>query len=164
MLTVRVIARESIGDSVNVLRIFMETPSYTHLVEGRSPSAADVDDFFNGMPAGKEVEDKFTVGFYVDTNMVGCADVIRSYPVSDCAFVGLLLLSEAHQGHGYGKIALSLIEEMARGWNCSKMQLAAISTNPRALAFWQREGFEVLRRTNNPRFTGDVIVMERAIA
>ncbi|WP_431824918.1 GNAT family N-acetyltransferase [Burkholderia sp. F1] len=164
MLTIRTITRDSAADSVDVLRIFMEAPSYTRLVEGRPPSEADVDDFFNGLPVGKEATDKFTIGFYVDTGMVGCADVIRSYPASDCAFIGLLLFSEAHQSRGFGKIALSLIEEMARGWNCSKTQLAVISTNPRAFAFWQREGFEVLRRTGNPRFTGDVILMERAIA
>jgi GNAT superfamily N-acetyltransferase len=141
----------------------MEAPSYTHLVEGRPPSEADVDDFFEGMPPGKEATDKFTVGFCVGTDMVGCADVIRAHPANDCAFIGLLLFSEAHQSRGYGKTALSLIDEMARGWSCSKLQLAAISTNPRAFAFWQREGFEVLYRTNNPRFIGDVVVMERAI-
>jgi GNAT superfamily N-acetyltransferase len=163
MLTIRALTRESASDSAHVLRVFMEAPSYTLLVEGRPPSEADVDDFFNGMPSGKEATDKFVVGLYIGANMVGCADVIRSYPANDCAFIGLLLLSEAHQSRGYGKTALNLIEEVARGWSCSKLRLAAISTNPRAFAFWQREGFEVLYRTNNRRFIGDVIVMERAI-
>ncbi|QDW50008.1 GNAT family N-acetyltransferase [Burkholderia sp. KBS0801] len=164
MLTIRAITRDSASDLADVLRVFMEAPSYTVLVEGRPPSNADVDDFFNGMLAGKVATDKFTIGFYVDTDMVGCADVIRSHPANDCAFIGLLLFSQAHQGRGYGKIALNVIEEMARGWNCSKMQLASISTNPRAFAFWHREGFEVMYRTSIPRFIGDVIVMERAIA
>lgn len=164
MLAVRALARESADDSAKVLRIFMEAPSYSRLVEGRPPSQADVSDFFDGMPPGKDASDKFSLGFHVGADMVGCADVIRSYPAKDGAFIGLLLFAEAHQGRGYGKHALHLIEKMAQNWGCTTLQLAVISTNPRALAFWQREGFEVLYRKSNPRFTGDVVVMERAIA
>ncbi|MDF3832878.1 GNAT family N-acetyltransferase [Cupriavidus basilensis] len=163
MLTIRTLTPDSASDAAQVLRVFMEAPSYSHLVEGRAPSNADVDDFFNSMPAGKEAADKFTIGLCVGTDMVGCADVIRAYPTSDCAFIGLLIFSEAHQSRGYGRTALRLIEEMTRGWGCTMIRLAVISTNPRAFAFWQREGFDILYRTSNPRFTGDVIVMARAI-
>ncbi|OKO87289.1 hypothetical protein AC629_14465 [Bradyrhizobium sp. NAS80.1] len=163
MLSIHALTRDSVSDAAQVLRVFTEAPSYTQLVEGRPPSNADVDDFFNGMPTGKAATDKFTIGFYVGTDMLGCADVIRAYPASDCVFIGLLIFSEAHQSRGYGGTALRLIEELARGWGSTMIQLAVISTNPRAFAFWQREGFEILYRTSNPRFSGDVIVMKRAI-
>ena len=52
---------------------------------------------------------------------------------------------------------------MARKWGYRVAQLGVISTNPRAQAFWQREGFDEIRRTVNPRFSGDVIVMQRTI-
>jgi len=163
MLTIRPLTSGSHSDSANVLRVFLEAPSYTELVEGRPPSEEDVDDFFNGKPAGKDAADKSVLGVYVGLDMVGCADVIRSYPTDDCAWIGLLLFSEAHQSRGYGKTALALINEMAKDWDCRRLQLAAISTNPRALAFWQREGFEIVHRTTNPRFVGEVIAMERPI-
>ncbi|MGG1945748.1 GNAT family N-acetyltransferase [Trinickia sp. NRRL B-1857] len=142
----------------------MQAASYIQLVEGRAPSGFDVDDFFEGMPPGKTAVDKFTIGLFADDDIVGCADVIRAYPDSACAFIGLLLFAETHQGRGYGKAALGLIDEMVRRWGCTRMRLAVVSSNRRAFSFWQREGFETLYRVNNERFLGELIVMERPLA
>ncbi|CAG9236450.1 hypothetical protein BGLA2_710001 [Burkholderia gladioli] len=38
-----------------------------------------------------------------------------------------------------------------------------MSSHPRAVAFWQREGFALCSRVSQPRFTGELLVMERAI-
>jgi RimJ/RimL family protein N-acetyltransferase len=163
MLTVRPLTSESASDCADVLRVFIEAPSYTKLVEGRLPSTEDVDDFFFGKPTATDAADKSVFGFCIGAEMIGCADVIRSYPTDDYIWIGLLLFSEAHQGQGYGQTALGLLIAMAREWGYRKVQLAAVSSNPRALAFWQREGFEEIRRTINRRFLGELIVMERAI-
>ncbi|KWN09206.1 hypothetical protein WM21_27640 [Burkholderia ubonensis] len=163
MLTALPLASESASDRAGVLRVFIESPSYTELVEGRSPSTEDVDDFFFGRPADTDAAQKSVFGFHVGRGMIGCADVIRSYPASDCIWIGLMLFSETHQGQGHGKAALQLLVEIAREWGYRTAQLAVVSTNPRAYAFWQREGFEEIRRTSSPTFTGDLIVMQRPI-
>jgi RimJ/RimL family protein N-acetyltransferase len=102
MLTALPLTSESARDCANVLRVFMEAPSYTELVEGRSPSTEDVDDFFFGRPVGKDAAYKSVFGFFVGRDMIGCADVVRSYPADDCVWIGLMLFSEAHHGRGYG--------------------------------------------------------------
>lgn len=163
MLTARPLTGESASDRANVLRVFLEAPSYAQLVEGRSPSADDVDDFFSGKPAGIDPAHKSVFGFFLEHDMIGCADVIRSYPTGDCIWIGLLLFAEAAQGRGHGKAALTLLVEMAREWGYRTAQLAVVSTNLRAHAFWQREGFTELRRASNPKFTGDLVVMQRPI-
>jgi len=163
MLAIRPLTNESHDDRANVLRIFLESSWYIQLVEGRSPSAEDVEDFFYGKPDGKDAADKSVFGFYVGSEMVGCADVIRAYPTDDCAWIGLLFFAEACQRRGHGTSALALINSMAQEWGYRRLQLAAISTNPGGLAFWRHEGFEDIRRTTNHRFTGEVIVMERPI-
>ncbi|WP_185658236.1 GNAT family N-acetyltransferase [Burkholderia sp. Bp8992] len=161
MLTARPLVSESASDRANVLRIFTEAPSYTELVAGRLPSTKDVDDFFFGKPVDTEAAQKSVFGFFVEREMIGCADVIRSYPTDDCIWIGLMLLTEANQGRGYGKAALRLLIEMASECGHRAIQLAVVSTNPRASAFWQREGFEEIRRASSPEFTGDLIVMQR---
>ncbi|MBR7944222.1 GNAT family N-acetyltransferase [Burkholderia cenocepacia] len=163
MLTARPLVSESASDCANVLLVFNEAPSYTELVEGRAPSPEDVDDFFFGKPAGTNAAQKSVFGFFAEREMIGCADVIRSYPTDDCIWIGLMPLTEARQGRGHGKAALKLLIEMAGEWGYRAAQLAVVSTNPRAHAFWQREGFEEIRRANSPRFTGDLIVMQRPI-
>ncbi|MEK7919638.1 GNAT family N-acetyltransferase [Burkholderia contaminans] len=163
MLTLHPLSGESASDRADVWRVFTEAPSYAQCVEGRLPTEADVDDFFDGKPAAKAAADKSVFGLCVDQHMIGCADVIRAYPDDDCLWIGLLLLSEAHQRRGYGKAALGLLLDMGRKWGYRIAQLGVISTNLRAQAFWQREGFDEIRRTVNPRFSGDVIVMQRTI-
>jgi GNAT superfamily N-acetyltransferase len=163
MLTALPLISESASDCANILRVFIEAPSYTELVEGRSPSTEDVTDFFFGKPAGTDAAQKSVFGFFAGRDMIGCADVIRSYPTDDCIWIGLMLLTEADQGRGFGKAALKLLIEMAGDWGYRAAQLAVVSTNPRAYAFWQREGFEEIRRASSPRFTGDLIVMQRPI-
>jgi len=163
MLTALPLVSESASDCANVLRVFIEAPSYTALVKGRSPSTEDVDDFFFGKPVGTNTAQKSVFGFFVEREMIGCADVIRSYPTDDCIWIGLMLLTEANQGRGYGKVALKLLIEMAGEWGYRTAQLAVVSTNPRAYAFWQREGFDEIRRVSSPEFTGDLIVMQRPI-
>ncbi|MCA8097877.1 GNAT family N-acetyltransferase [Burkholderia contaminans] len=163
MLTARPLVSESASDRANVLRVFIEAPSYTALVKGRSPAKEDVDDFFFGKPVSANAAQKSVFGFFVEREMIGCADVIRSYPTDDCIWIGLMLLTEANQGRGYGKAALRLLIEMASECGYRSIQLAVVSTNPRASAFWQREGFEEIRRASSPEFTGDLIVMQRSI-
>ncbi|WP_088925379.1 GNAT family N-acetyltransferase [Burkholderia multivorans] len=163
MLKALPLTSESASDRANVLRVFNEASSYTQLVESRSPCAEDVDDFFFSRPMEADVEQKAVFGFYIDMDMVGCTDIIRSYPTDDCFWIGLLLFSEARQGRGHGKAALGLLIEMARGWGYREAQLAVISSNLRAYAFWQREGFTEVRRASNPKFSGDLIVMQRTV-
>ncbi len=163
MLSMHPLSRDSDRHTAELHALFMSVPTYCQLVEGRPPSFEDVDDFFDGKPDGTDRADKFTVGFYLDDELIGCADVIRGYPSANCAFIGLLLFAERHQGRGYGRQALGKIERMARAWRCSSLWLAVIETNPAGLAFWTREGFVERYRKTTERFTGDAIVMERCL-
>ena len=60
-------------------------------------------------PPEKEPKDKFLGGYWKEGALVGCTDLIRGYPEPDIACLGLLLLSEAHQGQGLGVSALKHI-------------------------------------------------------
>ncbi|WP_407668574.1 GNAT family N-acetyltransferase [Paraburkholderia dilworthii] len=71
--------------------------------------------------------------------MVGCADVIRSYPTDDCAWIGLLLFSGAHQSRGYGKTALALINAIAREWGCRQDRGSASDAKPSSYALVARQ-------------------------
>ena len=163
MLSIRALSHESNIDRAEINRIFQEAPTYTQLVEGRPPSENDVEDFFFGRPSNKDAKDKVVFGFSLGSTLIGCADLIRGSTADDCLWIGLLLFSEKHQGHGYGSEALALIAAMAQEWGYRRLQLGAISTNPRAFAFWQREGFTEVRRLNNARFIGELVVMEREV-
>jgi GNAT superfamily N-acetyltransferase len=95
--------------------------------------------------------------------LIGCFDIVRGYPDSKIAFIGLLLFVESEQGKSHGVEALQYIECLAGQWGCTRLRIAVIETNKRALSFWTREGFVELYRKPSDRYTGDVVFMERAL-
>jgi RimJ/RimL family protein N-acetyltransferase len=74
--------------------------------------------------------------------MIGCADVIRGYPTPDKAVIGLLLLAEPWQGHGFGRAFAALVEQAIAGWDAiTRLRIGVALANSRALRFWQRLGY-----------------------
>ena len=152
-----------IADVRDLQRVLAAAPAYTLLVEGRLPAPAAADELLAALPPGKSHVDKFVLGFYDDRGAIGCADVIRGYPTPQVAHVGLLVFAESEQGKSHGVAALRHIEDLAKSWACTALRIAVIETNPRALKFWRREGFTELYRKPAAGFTGQAIVLERAI-
>ncbi|TMH27905.1 MAG: hypothetical protein E6H66_22775, partial [Betaproteobacteria bacterium] len=67
------------------------TPGYFQSVTGRPPGQAEAQSLLSALPPDKGYADKFLWGFYCDEALIGCADVIRGYPVAEKAVIGLLL-------------------------------------------------------------------------
>ena len=163
-LRLRRLAAGDAADVRELQRVLQAAPGYSLLVEGRPPPAQAAREMFEALPPGKAHAGKFVLGFEDATGtLVGCADLIRGYPEPQVAFIGLLLFAETSQGRGPGPAARRPLETLARGWGCRALRLAVIETNPRALAFWRREGFVQRLRKPSPGFTGAAIVMERPL-
>ena len=77
-----------------------------------------------------------------DEALVGCADVIRGYPVPGTATVGLFLIVESWQRRGIGSQAFRLVEESARKWGrCDRIRIGVVRSNEQVMRFWLRHGF-----------------------
>lgn len=157
-------ARSAADEDIRLLQSVLEgAPSYSLLVEGRPPQPRAAIEMMAALPPGRTHDDKVVVLFCDEGGAIGCADVIRGYPEGHVAFIGLLLFVEAAQGKSWGCQALREIEVLGASWDCTLMRIAVIEHNVRALAFWQREGFVEILRKPAPGFTGQAIVMERAL-
>ena len=163
MLEFRRLHAGSDADAAALFELLQAAPGYSMTVEGRLPTLQDARDALTEVPPEKYLIDKFIGGYWRDDALVGCMDLIRGHPEPDIAFLGLLLFSEANQRRGFGVEALAHIEQLAASWGCSSLRLAVIDRNERAFAFWHREGFRELYRKPTTRFTGDAVVMQRAI-
>ena len=162
-LACRRLSAAAFADVRDLQSVLAAAPAYSLLVEGRPPAPTAADDLLAALPPDKSHVDKFVFGFYDVSGPIGCADVIRGYPTAEVAFIGLLAFAEPEQGKSHGVRALRQIEELAKSWGCTALRISVIETNPRALGFWRREGFTELYRKPAPHFTGQAIVMERAI-
>ena len=141
-------------------------PDYFLKVTGGPPGGAEAQSTFTALPPGKSYEDKFVWGLYSGDAMIGCADVIRGYPVRGSAVVGLLLLAERWQRRGLGRAFAALIEQAIVAWpEIARLRLGVAASNPGALAFWRKLGY---RETGEVKaagsgFVSEVIVFEKPV-
>jgi GNAT superfamily N-acetyltransferase len=141
-------------------------PSYFQTVTGAPPRGALAQATFTALPAEKTYADKFVWGLYADDAMIGCADVIRGYPVPEKAVIGLLLLAERWQRHGIGRAFAALIEQAIAAWpEVTVLRIGIVATNTGALAFWRKQGYsgtgEVKPAASG--FVADTLVLEKRL-
>lgn len=131
------------SEMAELQRVLEEAPTYFHLVTGLPPGPADAQSTYTILPAGKSYDDKFVLGIYRDDEMVGCVDLIRGHPNPNTAWLGLLLVSEKHQGRGIGTRAARLVEDLVEGWGeCDRIRLAVVRINTRVIPFFKQLGYQ----------------------
>jgi RimJ/RimL family protein N-acetyltransferase len=147
-------------------RVLEAAPAYFLTVTGLAPGNAEAQSTFTALPPGKTYEDKFVWGLYEGDAMIGCADVIRGYPVRDKAVIGLLLLGEPRQGRGLGRAFAALVEQAIAAWpEIRCLRLGVATPNAGALAFWRKLGYGETGEVKSapPGIVGDVLVMEKPL-
>jgi GNAT superfamily N-acetyltransferase len=163
-LTHRVLRADLPADVALLQGILERAPQYNLLVEGRPPALSAAADLFADLPPGGEASRKRVLAFLLDGEPVACADLYFGHPDATTAYLGLLLFDERWQGRGLGPRALAQLEGLASRAGSKALRLAVIASNPRGVHFWQREGFAEVTRRALSGYTGEAIVMQRAIA
>lgn len=146
--------------------VLAAAPAYFETVTGTPPGNAAAQSTFTALPPGKEYDDKRVWGLYAGARMIGCADVIRGYPVREKAVIGLLLLAERWQRRGFGRAFALLLENVVSGWpEIATLRIGVVDRNAGALAFWRKLGYAETGETKrDPAFAGAVIVLEKSLA
>jgi RimJ/RimL family protein N-acetyltransferase len=122
-------------------RVLEGAPAYAERITGHPPGAADAQSLFMGLPEGIDYSDKFVWGVLADGVMVGCIDVIRGWPNSHTALIGLFLIDEAHARQGLGRAAYAALEVAICQWPSIRVVRAAVvATNAAVLPFWRQMG------------------------
>ena len=117
-------------------------PRYARLLSGAPAGPNEGRDILAMLPRGKTQDDKFVFAIEADGHCVGCIDMMRGFPDPTTVHIGLLLVAEAHEGHGWGGAALAQIEAMVRAWGpFARLRIGIVENNARAFAFWTRHGF-----------------------
>jgi GNAT superfamily N-acetyltransferase len=153
ILTYQRLSPTSQTDIDTMQSVLGQAPSYYLTVEGQSPGYDTARKELLELPHGKTLADKHSFLIVRGVEAVGVIDLIVNYPSEQVAFLGLFLFAELDQGRGYGAEALGFVKALVSDWECSRLRIAVITTNERALEFWQREGFSEIERKPNSRFT-----------
>jgi ribosomal protein S18 acetylase RimI-like enzyme len=117
---------------------------YFELVTGQPPSSTEARELLAAVPRGKSRDDKFAIGLFdAPGHLVGILDVIRDFPRPREWYLGLLMFEPTLRGQRLGDRVYHRLEDWVRAQGGTSLHLIVEEVNPRALAFWQRMGFEV---------------------
>jgi GNAT superfamily N-acetyltransferase len=124
-------------------KVLENAPTYAERATGRPPADTEAQSLFNAVPAETTTDNKYVYGVMADgLDMVGCAEIIRGWPTSSTAQIGLLLLDETHQGRGLGRTTYHLVETKVRSWpEIDMLRISVARSNTDVLPFWRRMGF-----------------------
>ena len=91
-------------------------------------------------PPGKELSDKYFLGFWDKERLVSILDLIDGYSTAEIAYIGLFIVYSRLAGQGLGsKIIAELLSQLATHFK--KMRLGYVESNPQSSHFWSKVGF-----------------------
>ncbi|MGK7926579.1 MAG: N-acetyltransferase family protein [Spirulina sp.] len=137
------------------------------LTDGIPPSPTAAREEFKDVPEGKTLEDNHILGLFDANNiLLGTIVAYRHYPNDRTWWIGLMMLAPEWRGRGLGAAFYRAFEGWVLVRGISEISLCAIAANELGLKFWQKMGFEVIRKTPPRQFkakTHEVYVLSRAI-
>jgi len=144
-------------------KVLEGAPSYAKRVTGHPPEGAEARRLFSALPPGVPCDNKYLYGVMAgEHDMIGCADVIRGWPTPSTALIGLLLLTEMHQGCGVGRCAYHLVEAKVQRWpEIDVLRISVVCSLAAVLPFWRRLGFAETGEVQPYRY--DTLVSESII-
>jgi len=124
-------------------RVLESAPRYFINTSGKTASANAGQETIDTLPPNTDLKDKQVYGIYFQDEMIGCVDLVRGYPNSKTAMLGLLLLNENFQGQGIGAFAFREIERVVFQWpGFEKIRISVLKNNEGVTPFWVKLGFD----------------------
>lgn len=93
-------------------------------------------------PPGCSPDQKSYLGFFdADEGLVAVLDLVRGYPVEECAFIGFFMVDASRQGMGVGSLLVSRLLDRLQDGGVSRVRLAYVKGNEQSRRFWEKCGF-----------------------
>jgi diamine N-acetyltransferase len=166
-MQLKILNKLNLNDIKNIQSVLEAAPKYSMNVSGHLQNANAAREVFAALSSSFDHKNKFVLGIEVGVDVVGCIDLLRGFPNTQTAMIGLLLLSEKYQGKGFGKTAYQALESMILDWDeITIIRISVVVNNGEVLPFWKKLGFQdsgVRRPYENGSITSEAIILEKQI-
>ena len=71
------------------------------------PSKQSVLNDLQALPEGKNIDDKFYIGFFKENRLVAIMDFIVSFPIKETIYIGLFMMDCKESGQGKGSLIIN---------------------------------------------------------
>ncbi len=133
--------RLSTKDIQAVAGIYRACDDYFRLLKGDIANPEDVADFFSSLPPNRTLQDKYSLGIFKESTLIGVIDIIVGYPEKDIAYIGLMLINPLARGNNVGRLAHKLLIDWLENKAIGEIQLSVVESNLGASTFWDKLGY-----------------------
>lgn len=112
-------------------------------------SKQSIIDDMSALPPGKDMRDKYYLGYYDKKNLIAVLDLIMDYPAQSMAFIGFFMTDITVQNAGVGSGIIDELCECLNGMGIRKIRLGWVKGNLQAERFWHKNGFAETGDTYN---------------
>ena len=159
--TVYSIRRMRENDVSIILNLENGNPLYFNYCPPK-PSKQSVLNDLHALPIGKNMDDKFYIGFFKENRLVAIMDFIVSFPIKKTIYIGLFMMDCKESGQGKGSLIINEVLTAFREEGFNKVRLAYMKGNPQSKRFWEKCGFtEIGIERENEH--GKAVVLDRAL-
>ncbi|MCF0106568.1 MAG: GNAT family N-acetyltransferase, partial [Holdemanella sp.] len=99
-----------------------------------------IEDMYS-LPDGKELKDKYYVGYYDHDQLIALLDLIDGYPFDDICYIGFFIMDVQYQNKGIGTDIINELSNYLKEEGYAYIQLAWLINNIEASHFWKKNGF-----------------------
>jgi len=110
-------------------------------VEGKEATKTGIIESVTAVPDGFDLKGKYFIGIWKNGAMVAVLDFLAGYPVSDCIWIGLLLVHGDLKGQSIGSTITTAIFNAAKSVGYTEIKLGVIDRNLKGIKFWLNMGF-----------------------
>ncbi|HVZ74169.1 MAG TPA: GNAT family N-acetyltransferase [Polyangia bacterium] len=154
------------GDLARLSRFCFEGSDFFELVEGQPGGDEQAREMLGPLEPAYAAGTRFVFGLEEKGELLGVVELLEGHPAPRDWYVGLLLLRPDRRGGGLGARAFAGVRAWIAARGGATVRVVVQRQNPRARAFWEREGFalerEVTKRSG--RLEGPVAILARAAA
>ena len=93
------------------------------------------------LPEGKDIADKYYVGFFDGKRLVAVMDLIDKYPNEATVFIGFFMLDVSVQHQGVGTSIIQELLQYLRSHLYRYVRLGWVKGNLQSESFWHKIGF-----------------------
>ena len=124
-------------------RLCIRCSGFFELIEGRPANDATADEILGPLSSEYARRTKHVWGVEENGELIAVAELLQGHPSIHDWYIGLLLIAPEHRGKRLGRRFCAAILDWIAGQNGVMVRLVVQHQNPRARAFWEREGFAI---------------------
>lgn len=147
------------GEDIEALyQLCLTNPMYYEYCDAMLTKEDLQDDLFR-LPPGKELKDKYYVGFWDKDVLVAVLDLIDGFPDCHTAYLGFFMVDGRLSGKGRGSDIMKDLFTYLALEKVGKIRLGHSEENPQAAGFWKKQGFTSIGKADHEY--GKMIICEK---